>query len=177
MGKKYKKQKEKLGRNAIIILVATVLVVVSVLVFTNLPTDKSRIDDTYSSITSSDHVFQSISYGSLVKKIESGEEVIVFIGKKDCQACQERIGEVNSKAKTLNVKKIYYLNDNTLTADQRKTLSSKYKVRKSFTPQLIKFNDGAYVLGSFQDMFGLNYQESEDTATNFTVAIVHVLNA
>ena len=75
MAKKYNKQKVKLTRNAIIILAVALVVVVSVIVFTNLPTEKKKINDTYSSLSTT-HVFDKISYSEFKKKMNNKEEFI-----------------------------------------------------------------------------------------------------
>lgn len=176
MAKKYNKQKVKLTRNAIIILAVALVVVVSVIVFTNLPTEKKKINDTYSSLSTT-HVFDKISYSEFKKKMNNKEEFILFYGKKDCEACQARINDLNSTAQTLNVKVIYYLDANSLSDTQKSELYNTYGVKKNFTPQLLSFKEGAKVLGTYEDMFGKAYNEELDTATNFKISVAHVLNS
>lgn len=177
MAKKYNKQKVKLGRNAIIILVVTLLVVVGVITLTNLPRKDKAITDTYSSLTTGNHVFEKISYKSFKSKVEKGEEFFLFYGKKDCAACQERVSDLNSLAQNLGVKTIYYLDANSLSDDQKSELYSTYRVKKNFTPQIISFKAGAKVLDSFTDMFDKTYNEETDTKENFKIACAHVLNS
>lgn len=177
MANKYKKEKTKLGKNAIIIIAVSILVIVGVFVFTNLPNPKKQIMDVYPSLTTSEHVFEKISYSQFEKKMEAKEQFFVFYGKKDCEACQARVADVNTTAASLKIKVVYYLDANSLSDEQKSELYNTYNVKKNFTPQLLSFNDGKKVLGTYEDMFGKTYVEADDTNTNFKTAIAHVLNA
>lgn len=173
--KKYNNQKVKLNGRAIAILIIALVLVVSVFTFTNLPSKKDKVIDTYSNLTST-HVFEKISYSKFVKLSKTEENFFVFYGKKDCDACQDRVVDVNSLAEQLNVNVIYYLDANSLNDEQKSELYNTYGVKKNFTPQLVAFKDGAKALGTYEDMFGKKYDESLDTKENFKTSVSHVLN-
>ncbi len=177
MAKKYNKHKEKLGKKAIIILVCTVLIIAGVFIFTNIPGDKEKIASSYDNLTSTSHSFKSISFSDLKEKIDAGDKLVVYYGKTDCDACQDRIDDIQTLADTLVLKTIYYLNDAKLNDTERKELSVSYGIRKNFTPQVLAYEGGNKLAGTYDIMFGKSYTEDKDTLEFFKNAVSIVLNA
>ncbi len=98
--------------------------------------DKKAIMKEYESLTSKDHVFESIKYQDLMERIERGETIQVYIGSNELEEANQFVYEVNKIAKEFNVKTIYYLRLNSLSTAELTNIKIESDMNISF-PTLI----------------------------------------
>lgn len=98
--------------------------------------DKKAIMKEYESLTSKDHVFESIKYQDLMERIERGETFQVYIGSNELEEANQFVYEVNKIAKEFNVKTIYYLRLNSLSTAELTNIKIESDMNISF-PTLI----------------------------------------
>lgn len=168
MATKNYEEKVKLNKLPMIFIIAVILIIAGVLVFTNLPKgDSAAIAKDYTGL-SSDNCFKKISYSKMIKKIEDGEMFYVFLGHKTCDACQERIVFVDE---IVTVGTVYYLNSDTLDEDDLAYIKATYGIRELY-PQFIAFNYTE--AGSVASTYA--YVKAEDTPEAFQMGVRQIYN-
>jgi hypothetical protein len=102
-----------------IIVSVAFLAIVAVILF-SIPWggDKAAINDEYDSLENDDHVFVSLDYDELIKKIEQNETFQIYIGSKELQQAENFVYMTNKLAKERGVDTIYYLKSSELSDDE-----------------------------------------------------------
>ena len=137
-----------------IVIVVGILFVFAALIAVLIPSDKEKIYNAYKSAGSpnlqEDHVFESISGTKLMKVIDGDQPLIVFFGNTSCSVCVTEIGfyDIEFQAFGLEdtLKRIYYVNTTTLSAETVKKLQDVYQFKLEGTPELYYVNEGEIVL-------------------------------
>jgi hypothetical protein len=97
-------------RFTLILVVVAFLAIVAVIMF-NIPWggDKAAINKEYDSIESNDHVFETITFENLIKKIQNNETFQVYVGSGELPQAETFVYVTNKLAKERGIDTIYYL--------------------------------------------------------------------
>lgn len=95
--------------NLIVVGVSAVAILLVILLSIPWGGDKKAIMREYDSLDSKDHVYVSITYDELIKRIDKGESFQVYIGSPETQDANQFVYEANKLAKRFGIETIYYL--------------------------------------------------------------------
>ena len=148
------------------ILFALAAVAIMIVILVNIPWggDKAKIMREYDSLTSKDHVFVTITYDQMMKKIENNETFQVYIGSKELNNVEQFVFEANKLAKEFNFDTIYYLRYSSLTQEQLTRVKVETSPAVSF-PTLAYFEthsegrSSTYRISGLKDFSG-SYQSN-----------------
>jgi hypothetical protein len=125
--------------------------------------DKAIIDKEYDSLDGRDHVFSSISYDDVLKKIADGETFQVYIGSSELAQAEQFVFETNKLGKSWDIKTIYYLHYDELTEEQITKIKIESSMAVTFPTLIYWENDGvsstAFNISSLKDFSG-SYQSN-----------------
>lgn len=101
------------------ILVSTAILAIIIVILIYIPWggDKAAIRKEFTGLDKN-HVYETINYDDVFKKINSGETFQLFVGTSQTVDEQSFAYEANELAKINNVKTIYYLKLTKLTVEQ-----------------------------------------------------------
>ncbi len=109
--------------------------------------DKVKIMESYSTLKSEDHVFESITLDELDELILT-DDVIVYFGSPKCPTCVSIMPELDRLAKASNIDPIYYV-----YLDYTSALAGEFQREARYdykgTPLVVLFEDGEYVYSNF----------------------------
>jgi len=109
--------------------------------------DKLKIMESYSTLDSEDHVFESITLDELDELILN-EDAIVYFGSPKCPTCVAIMPELDRLAKVNNIETVYYV-----YLDYTSALAGEFQVEARYdykgTPLIVLFEDGEYVYSNF----------------------------
>lgn len=120
----------------ILFTIAAVAILIVILVSIPWGGDKGRINREYESLTSNDHVFVSIDFDDVMKKINNNETFQVYVGSSGLKESEQFVFETNKIAKQFGIDTIYYLHYNELTSDQITKIKNNSSSETTF-PTLI----------------------------------------
>lgn len=162
MPNRYKKTQPKITPLPFIII-GVILVVTILLVIFLRDTPQEKFYKQYvgygAADLAEDHVFKEISFKSFNKKLKDGEEMLVYIGKVDCQVCVTEVPLYDKEFKSDDLKmgdhfkNIYYLNVGKLKEKEIEKLIGDYYYNEQ-EPLFLYFSEGEVVIDRY--MFGDN---------------------
>ncbi|HHZ12204.1 MAG TPA: hypothetical protein GYA05_05780 [Acholeplasmataceae bacterium] len=112
------KKREFDEKKLTLIVAAVAFLAILVVILFNIPWggDKAKIKKEYESLESNDHVFVSITYQELIRKIENNETFQLYIGSGDLPQANHFVYVANELAKERGIDKIYYLRSSELSS-------------------------------------------------------------
>jgi len=156
---------EKTEKKLTYIVVGVAVFAILLVIMLSIPWggDKAAIDKEYDSLDGRDHVFETIDYDDVMKKVANGDTFQVYIGSGELAQCEQFVFEANKLAKTHNLETIYYLHSDELTEDQITNLKIESSMAISFPTLIYWENDGAastaFHISSLKDFSG-SYQSN-----------------
>jgi hypothetical protein len=120
----------------ILFAIAAAAILIVVLVSIPWGGDKGRINREYESLTSNDHVFVSINFDDVMKKINNNETFQVYVGSSTLPQGEQFVFETNKISKQYGIDTVYYLNYAELTDDQITKIKNNSSSETTF-PTLI----------------------------------------
>lgn len=127
------------------IVISVAIIAILIVILTAVPWggDKVAIMKEFDSLDDKNHVYETISYEDVMKKIESGETFQVFVGSKNQLGTEQFVFVTNELAKQYEIATIYYLNYDKLTNHQLTNIKIASSTATTFPTLIFWENDGA----------------------------------
>lgn len=127
------------------IVISVAIVAILIVILTAVPWggDKAAIMKEFDSLEDKNHVYETISYEDVMKKIESGETFQVFVGSKNQLRTEQFVFVTNTLAKQYEIATIYYLNYDKLTNEQLTNIKVNTSTATTFPTLIFWENNGA----------------------------------
>ena len=145
------------------ILSVAIFAIAAIFFMTGCADSHNSIKNKYS--LPDDHVFVGIEYKDFISKAENGEAFLLFYGNERCSSCLENAPKVDEYAKYYKIEQVFYLNNTSLSEDEKKYIKSTYGIDGAHYPQLIYMNDNKQVYNSYDDFIKIDktYEEAYRT--------------
>jgi len=146
--------RRKCMKNKILIIsiISVLILIVGGSIILNLTEDeKSKITKSYTSLTTTDHVFDQVTIVELDYIIADGGTIFAYFGAPICPGCVAMVPELDKMAKEFDVDTIYYVHFE-YNSDLAGEWYREQKYDYQGTPLTVVFKDGDFVRSNFSNM-------------------------